>query len=162
MPESGRAFREQIAVSIEGGLIGNVNPDGSISDAAGAKVGKVSSRGLTMDNNNTLNGAVVPYVPAVAFDRSCGTLGMVTPEGVVRNWREVNTGRILANRQLVSDSGLVSGYLIRPDSVIDYNGNVIGVVSANGQVGNYNNEFLAVPTVLDNCTKRTESLSDGL
>ena len=141
MPESGRAFREQIAVSIEGGLIGNINPDGSISDTAGAKVGKVSSRGMTMDNNNTLNGAVVPYVPAVAFDRSCGMLGMVTPEGVVRNWREVNTGRILANRQLVSDSGLVSGYLIRPDSVIDYNGNVIGVVSANGQVGNYNNEF---------------------
>ena len=145
MPDSGRAYSERIAVSIDGNLIGNLNYDGSISDNSGAKVGKVSSRSLTMDNNNTLNGAVVPYVPAVTNDKNCKYLGMVSPEGVVRNWREINMGRILANHQLVSDTGLISGHLVRPDSVIDYNGNIIGVVSANGQVGNYNNDFLGCP-----------------
>ncbi len=141
MPEIGRAFKEQLAVSTEGNLIGVVNSDGSISDTAGAKVGKVSARGLALDNNNIITGSVISYMPAVNFGRTCSNLGMLTPEGVVRNWREINIGRVLANRQLVSDNGIVSGYLVRPDSVIDYNGNIIGVVSANGQVGNYNNDF---------------------
>ena len=142
VPVVGSAFHEQIAVSIDGNRIGLTASDGNIFDTSGAKVGKVSSRGLALDNNNIITGSVIPYVPAVNFGRTCTYLGALTPEGVVRNWREVNVGRVLANRQLVSENGLITGYLIRPESVIDYNGNIIGAVSANGQVGNYNNDFL--------------------
>ena len=141
MPIIGHAYKEQLAVDTEGNLIGFTNSDGSITDISGTKVGKVTARGLTIDNSNILTGGVISYMPAVNFGRTCSYLGMLTPEGVVRNWREINIGRVLPNRQLVSDSGLVSGYLVRTGSVIDYNGNIIGVISANGQVGNYNNDF---------------------
>ena len=142
VPMIGQAFKANLALSTEGNLIGHINPDGSISDVSGAKVGKITERGLSIDNNNIITGGVISYMPAVSFNSTCNYLGMVTPEGVVRNWRDINVGRILPNRQIISDNGMVTGYLISPKSVIDFNGNIVGVVSANGLVGNYNKDFL--------------------
>ena len=161
MPEIGHAWNAYIAVGINGDIIGNISENGSVNDSSGVKVGHLTSRGFVVDNNNSLSGAVIPYLPAVST-KNCGILGVVTPEGVIRNYRDVNIGRILTNKQIVSDSGIVNGYLINPDSVIDYNGNVIGVVSSNGRIVNYNNEFMGCANSQGKIYKNDGSLIAGI
>lgn len=70
------------------------------------------------------------------------SLGVITPRGDIRNYRETVMGRPLLNGQAISENGSYMGYAVKPTAVIDYNGNIIGTVSATGQVMNYNNDVL--------------------
>ena len=157
MPDIGRAWNGYVAVGINGNFIGNVTQDGTINDNTGVKVGRVTVSGLVVDNNNSFSGSVVPYQPVVSIN-GCESLGLVTPDGSVRNVRDIHVGRILTNKQVVSDSGVVTGYVINPDSVIDFNGNISGVVSVNGRVVNYNNEFSSCADSFGNIYKSDGSL----
>ncbi len=140
MPVIGRAETKELAISYSGGLLGYINNYGQIRDLNGSMIGKINSRDIALDNTGALLGGSVGYFPAV--DNQCVSLGVVSPDGNVRNFREVSMGKILANMQIASEAGNISGYAINPSSVVDYNGNIIGLISASGKVINYNNEIL--------------------
>lgn len=140
MPQVGWAYDRRVAVSIDGNMLGYVNPEGVVVDIAGTNIGKVSANSLTLDNNNTISGSAIPYTTVV--NQNCVLQGVVTPEGLVRNYREISNGRVLTNGQVVSNDGVTKAHLVDLNSVIDFNGNIIGAVSINGQVTNYSDQNL--------------------
>ena len=140
MPLAGKASTSALAMSLNGRLLGYVNDSGQIKDLSGLTLGKVSAAGVALDNGGAVIGGSREFAPVVSS--GCEFVGVVTPSGDVRNYREVNLGRLLPNRQVVSESGAVIGFAVASGSVIDYSGNNIGSVSSNGRVLNFADENL--------------------
>lgn len=140
MPKIGTALVDNLALHVSGTLAGYAGAEGVVRDFSGAQLGRVTETGLVIDNFGLAFGGVAGYASVV--DDKCRLLGVVTPRGDIRNFRETVMGRPLLNHQAVSETGTYLGHLVSPTAVIDFTGNTIGVISANGQVLNYNNEIL--------------------
>lgn len=139
-PKVGDAYSEQLAVSINGNLLGYSGIDGLVKDFSGNIIGRVIERGLILDNSGLVIGEVLGYSAVV--DNECSLLGVISPRGDIRNYRETSMGRVLLNGQAVSETGSVIGHKVAANSVIDFNGNVLGTVSSTGQILNYAGELL--------------------
>lgn len=140
MPVIGRTSQSDLAIALNGRLLGYINGNGQIKDLGGLTVGKITSLQVAIDNNGSVIGGSIPFAPVV--NNQCEFVGVVNPQAEVRNYREVNMGRILPNRQVVSENGNIIGFAVNPGSIVDYNGNTIGVIASNGKVVNYADENL--------------------
>ena len=139
MPVAGWAYGLLPAVSIDGEFLGYAEADGVVRKD-GNKVGKVVEFGNVVDNSNILIGKIINYGSAV--NETCQTQGVLTPDARIRNFREVNLGRVLANAQVIDNDGNVISRLNKLGALRDNDGNVIGITSMDGQALNYNNENL--------------------
>lgn len=139
-PKVGEAFGSQLAVSVNGNLLGYADIDSSVKDFNGSIIGYVSDRGVVLDNAGLVIGEMVAYNTVI--DKECALVGVISPRGDIRNYRDTLMGRILLNGQAVSDSGSVIGHNVTSSGIIDFNGNILGTVSSGGYVLNYAGERL--------------------
>lgn len=139
-PQVGTASDQHLVLGVTGSLFGYAYIDGAVRNPAGRVAGKVVDGGLVIDNSGLPVGETSGYKAVV--DGDCALLGVVTPQGDIRNYRETFIGRMLWNGQAVSETGAVIGYQVIPGSVIDFNGNIQGTVSPSGQVTAYGGELL--------------------
>lgn len=139
-PQVGTASDQHLVLGVTGSLFGYADIDGAFRNPAGRVAGKVVDGGLVIDNSGLPVGETSGYKAVV--DGDCALLGVVTPQGDIRNYRETFIGRMLWNGQAVSETGAVIGYQVIPGSVIDFNGNIQGTVSPSGQVTAYGGELL--------------------
>lgn len=139
-PQVGTASDQHLVLGVTGSLFGYADIDGAVRNPAGRVAGKVVDGGLVIDNSGLPVGETSGYKAVV--DGDCALLGVVTPQGDIRNYRETFIGRMLWNGQAVSETGAVIGYQVIPGSVIDFNGNIQGTVSPSGQVMAYGGELL--------------------
>lgn len=139
-PQVGTASDQHLVLGVTGSLFGYADIDGAVRNPAGRVAGKVVDGGLVIDNSGLPVGETSGYKAVV--DGDCALLGVVTPQGDIRNYRETFIGRMLWNGQAVSETGAVIGYQVIPGSVIDFNGNIQGTVSPSGQVTAYGGELL--------------------
>lgn len=140
MPVVGKASPFTLAMSLNGRLLGYVNGSGQIKDLSGLTIGKMTAGGVAVDNGGAVIGGSQGFAPIVSS--GCEFVGVVAPSGDVRNYREVNLGRMLANRQVISENGAVIGFAVASGNVVDYSGNNIGSISSNGRVLNFADENL--------------------
>ena len=139
-PQVGAASDQHLVLGVTGSLFGYADIDGAVRNPAGRVAGKVVDGGLVIDNSGLPVGETSGYKAVV--DGDCALLGVVTPQGDIRNYRETFIGRMLWNGQAVSETGAVIGYQVIPGSVIDFNGNIQGTISPSGQVTAYGGELL--------------------
>ena len=139
-PQVGTASDQHLVLGVTGSLFGYADIDGAVRNPAGRVAGKVVDGGLVIDNSGLPVGETSGYKAVV--DGDCALLGVVTPQGGIRNYRETFIGRMLWNGQAVSETGAVIGYQVIPGSVIDFNGNIQGTISPSGQVMAYGGELL--------------------
>ena len=139
-PQVGTASDQHLVLGVTGSLFGYADIDGAVRNPAGRVAGKVVDGGLVIDNSGLPVGETSGYKAVVNGD--CALLGVVTPQGDIRNYRETFIGRMLWNGQAVSETGAVIGYQVIPGSVIDFNGNIQGTISPSGQVTAYGGELL--------------------
>ena len=139
-PQVGTASDQHLVLGVTGSLFGYADIDGAVRNPAGRVAGKVVDGGLVIDNSGLPVGETNGYKAVV--DGDCALLGVVTPQGDIRNYRETFIGRMLWNGQAVSETGAVIGYQVIPGSVIDFNGNIQGTISPSGQVTAYGGELL--------------------
>lgn len=139
-PQVGTASDQHLVLGVTGSLFGYADIDGAVRNPAGRVTGKVVDGGLVIDNSGLPVGETSGYKAVV--DGDCALLGVVTPQGDIRNYRETFIGRMLWNGQAVSETGAVIGYQVIPGSVIDFNGNIQGTISPSGQVTAYGGELL--------------------
>lgn len=139
-PQVGTASDQHLVLGVTGSLFGYADIDGAVRNPAGRVAGKVVDGGLVIDNSGLPVGETSGYKAVV--DGDCALLGVVTPQGDIRNYRETFIGRMLWNGQAVSETGAVIGYQVIPGSVIDFNGNIQGTISPSGQVMAYGGELL--------------------
>lgn len=139
-PQVGTASDQHLVLGVTGSLFGYADIDGAVRNLAGRVAGKVVDGGLVIDNSGLPVGETSGYKAVV--DGDCALLGVVTPQGDIRNYRETFIGRMLWNGQAVSETGAVIGYQVIPGSVIDFNGNIQGTISPSGQVTAYGGELL--------------------
>lgn len=139
-PQVGTASDQHLVLGVTGSLFGYADIDGAVRNPAGHVAGKVVDGGLVIDNSGLPVGETSGYKAVV--DGDCALLGVVTPQGDIRNYRETFIGRMLWNGQAVSETGAVIGYQVIPGSVIDFNGNIQGTISPSGQVMAYGGELL--------------------
>lgn len=139
-PQVGTASDQHLVLGVTGSLFGYADIDGAVRNPAGRVAGKVVDGGLVIDNSGLPVGETSGYKAVV--DGDCALLGVVTPQGDIRNYRETFIGRMLWNGQAVSETGAVIGYQVIPGSVIDFNGNIQGTISPSGQVTAYGGELL--------------------
>lgn len=139
-PQVGTASDHHLVLGVTGSLFGYADIDGAVRNPAGRVAGKVVDGGLVIDNSGLPVGETSGYKAVV--DGDCALLGVVTPQGDIRNYRETFIGRMLWNGQAVSETGAVIGYQVIPGSVIDFNGNIQGTISPSGQVMAYGGELL--------------------
>lgn len=139
-PQAGTASDQHLVLGVTGSLFGYADIDGAVRNPAGRVAGKVVDGGLVIDNSGLPVGETSGYKAVV--DGDCALLGVVTPQGDIRNYRETFIGRMLWNGQAVSETGAVIGYQVIPGSVIDFNGNIQGTISPSGQVTAYGGELL--------------------
>lgn len=139
-PQVGTASDQHLVLGVTGSLFGYADIDGAVRNPARRVAGKVVDGGLVIDNSGLPVGETSGYKAVV--DGDCALLGVVTPQGDIRNYRETFIGRMLWNGQAVSETGAVIGYQVIPGSVIDFNGNIQGTISPSGQVMAYGGELL--------------------
>lgn len=139
-PQVGTASDQHLVLGVTGSLFGYADIDSAVRNPAGRVAGKVVDGGLVIDNSGLPVGETSGYKAVV--DGDCALLGVVTPQGDIRNYRETFIGRMLWNGQAVSETGAVIGYQVIPGSVIDFNGNIQGTISPSGQVTAYGGELL--------------------
>ena len=139
-PQVGTASDQHLVLGVTGSLFGYADIDGAVRNPAGRVAGKVVDGGLVIDNSGLPVGETSGYKAVV--DGDCALLGVVTPQGDIRNYRETFIGRMLWNGQAVSETGAVIGYQVIPGSVIDFNGNIQGTILPSGQVTAYGGELL--------------------
>lgn len=139
-PQVGTASDQHLVLGVTGSLFGYADIDGAVRNPAGRVAGKVVDGGLVIDNSGLPVGETSGYKAVV--DGDCALLGVVTPQGDIRNYRETFIGRMLWNGQAVSETGAVIGYQVISGSVIDFNGNIQGTISPSGQVTAYGGELL--------------------
>ena len=139
-PQVGTASDQHLVLGVTGSLFGYADIDGAVRNPAGRVAGKVVDGGLVIDNSGLPVGETSGYKAVV--DGDCALLGVVTPQGDIRNYRETFIGRMLWNGQAGSETGAVIGYQVIPGSVIDFNGNIQGTISPSGQVMAYGGELL--------------------
>ncbi len=134
MPKTGFAYNTGTVLDFSGNFIGYTDIAGNVRNSAGSKVGKVVDGMLSTDNN----GIVTGYLSAkgVSVNDKCETLGAVSFNGNIYNYRDVYVGKLLANDFVISDSGAVVGYKVAQSPVVDFNGRTIGFVSNDGKVYN--------------------------
>lgn len=131
-PVTGHGYSEKIAVDFTGRFLGYADALGNINNASGAKIGRIVSNGLVIDNNGLISGRLQEY--GAMLDDECKISGVLTPRGDIQNYRGTYIGKVLANRHVISDSGAYLGYIIGTMPVIDFSGNIIGYSSSNGHV----------------------------
>ncbi len=140
MPVSGVGSSARLAISYDGKMLGMIDNLGQVRDINASTFGKVNSRGIVFDNSHANVGEATDFMAAI--NDKCEFIGAVTPAGDVRNYREVNMGKILPNSQVISDNGDVVGFGVNKGIVIDFGGKPIGTSTADGRVINYANENL--------------------
>ena len=139
-PQVGTASDQHLVLGVTGSLFGYADIDGAVRNPAGRVAGKVVDGGLVIDNSGLPVGETSGYKAVV--DGDCALLGVVTPQGDIRNYRETFIGRMLWNGQAVSETGAVIGYQVIPGTVIHFNRNIQGTISPSGQVMAYGGELL--------------------
>lgn len=140
MPVIGVAEDKKLALGYQGRLLGYVDADGTVRDLGASIVGKAGSRGIVFDNNGVAVGGTAGYTTVI--DDACEFVGVTTSRGDVRNYREVNMGRLLPNGQVFSVNNTIIGHTVVPGVVIDFGGNVTGTITSAGKVVNYANQNL--------------------
>lgn len=138
MPFNGRGSSARMAISYDGSILGTIDNQGLVRDSGATTIGKVSSSDIILDNSGLSIGEPVNFMSII--NDKCEFTGVVTPDGEVKNYREVNMGKILPNRQVVSDNGNIIGYGVSGGSVVDFGGKSIGMVTSEGKVLNYAGE----------------------
>ena len=139
-PLLGTASAHNLVLNITGNLLGYIGSDAAVRDMDGRIAGKLADGGIILDNAGLPVGQAMGYHAIV--DNECAVLGVLTPQGDIRNYRETFVGRVLWNGQAISETGAVIGYQIIPGSVIDFNGNMQGTITTSGQVTTYAGELL--------------------
>ncbi|MBQ8870107.1 MAG: TrbI/VirB10 family protein [Alphaproteobacteria bacterium] len=135
MPIIGYAGNNQIAVGINGNMLGYVRRDGIVYDFQLNKIGSVVENETVIGNDNSIIGKLVGFRGVV--NDSCEFSGVVSPRGDVRNSRDIVIGRVLTNGQVVSDTQIVNSFIPLKGLVTDFGGNNLGTVTALGRVLNY-------------------------
>lgn len=140
MPVIGKADNRVLALGFQGKFIGYVDGSGVVRDLGASIVGKAGAGGVVFDNGGLAVGGVAGYMPVI--DEQCEFVGVTAAQGEVRNYREVNMGRLLPNGQVFSVNNAIIGHAVVPGTVIDFSGNSIGTIASNGKVLNYANQNL--------------------
>ena len=94
-PQVGAASDQHLVLGVTGSLFGYADIDGVVRNPSGRATGKVVDGGLVIDNSGLPVGETSGYKAVV--DGDCSLLGVVTPQGDIRNYRETFIGRMLWN-----------------------------------------------------------------
>lgn len=140
MPKEGTAFDRFVAIDFLGSLLGYADVSGRVLDFDGTSIGRIVDNAYVLDNNNILNGYAIAQ--NLAINKKCNLVGIITPRGEVRNFKNIFIGRILTNGQVIDETGNVIAHAANSGVVIDYNGNTIATMGGNGQIVNYNGDVL--------------------
>lgn len=140
MPVTGFAGNAEIAVSINGNMLGYADTDGRIKDYAGTTVGRSIDGRWVVNPKNSVIGRLMNYDGIV--NNNCEFMGVLDTRGKIRNSRDIVLGSILTNGQVISEVGNIIGFGVGGGTVVDFEGKEIGTVTALGTVLNYNNENL--------------------
>ena len=138
MPVIGKAMNVKLAVRYDGTMLGYVDNQGIVRDDIATIIGRVNSEDIVLDNNGNNIGEVVDFQTII--NDKCEFVGVVAPSGEIKNYREVTIGKILPNRQVVSESGKISGFGVVAGIVGDWGGNSIATTTSGGKVLNYTRE----------------------
>ena len=154
MPRIGNAWSGNIATDFRGYFLGYADVLGNINSINGTKIGRITDRGILLDNNGFIQGVLNSY--GAVIDDNCSFVGVYTPRGEVQNFRGTYLGRSLGNNFVVGDGGTIIGYKVQTAPVVDFSGKVIGFIKSDGTVTDASNAKLG-------CVKADGSLktSDG-
>jgi len=130
----GTASNERgVALSVKGEMLGYVNSSGDVL-SVGAYIGKMGKGQLILNANRAFLGQNVGFGAVV--NANCEPLGVVGLKGEVRNGRDNVLGKVLLNRQAISEVGQNIGHIAWLGPVYDTNGRFIGTANEIGQVLN--------------------------
>lgn len=140
MPVIGTAGRSNLAIGINGSMLGYADINGIVQDYNSNIVGKVADGDVVIDTQNSFIGKIMPLTGIV--NDECVFVGVVGPKGEIRNNRDVVLGRMITNGQAISELGSVMGYGVKPGAVIGFDGKILGSVNTLGRVISYARENL--------------------
>lgn len=143
MPVIGMGENQKMAIGYQGRFLGYINDEGIVQDLGASIIGKTGAGRIVFDNKGIAVGGAASY--ATVIDEQCEFIGVVTAQGDVKNYREVNMGKLLPNGQVFSVNNSVIGHTVDVGAVIDFGGNTIGTVSSSGKVLNFSNQNLGCP-----------------
>ncbi|MCM1323698.1 MAG: TrbI/VirB10 family protein [Acetobacter sp.] len=143
----GQAGNAPLSISINGDYLGANRLNGQIRKS-GEIVGVISADGYALDNMGALYGVALSY--GVVVTPECKFLGVVSDNGDAKNAKGNRIGTILANRQVISDTEEVMGYIIYPQGVWGDKGEILGVETPLGSVLNYDNRNLGCQDINGN------------
>ena len=136
MPVVGFSGDNYLAIGFNGNMLGYARANGEVYDYQSNKIGSVEEGDLIVGVDKSVIGKLIGYKSAV--NEGCEFIGVTTPKGDLRNGRDVVVGRILANNQIISDTGAVNGFIPESGIVTDFEGKNLGTINAFGQVLDYN------------------------
>ncbi len=126
-PIKGFSGNKLIALNTGGDLIGYADSEGNVIGTNGDVAGHVIYNEYVTDNNDIVNGKLVPFSTVV--NDKCSIIGVVDGKGDVIDNHDVISGHILPNGQAISDVGNYIGYSVQQHGLIDFDGNFSGTVS---------------------------------
>lgn len=149
--------RTRQAIAPDGSILGVIDEDGIVRDAAGNIIGRVDANGLIIDENGNVigvassgqlimdeNGNVIGYVDenGIAYDNDGNVIGRVLEDGTVVDMNGNVIGKAAAYGYVYDDDGNIIGRVLADGSVIDANGKVIGRMNANGEVVDFDGNVI--------------------
>lgn len=82
------------------------------------------------------------YDEMIALDFSGNFLGYVDILGSVNNLSNAKIGRVVERNLVKDNTGVITGYIVKYQGVIDDKCNLLGVVSASGSISNYRDVYV--------------------
>ncbi|MGN0903693.1 MAG: TrbI/VirB10 family protein, partial [Alphaproteobacteria bacterium] len=123
----------------DGKLLGYVGEDGLVRDANGNVIGRVMPDGTVVDlNGNPIGRVSATESVRAAIGRDGKFLGMIQPDGTLRDKDGRVIGRVLPDGTVVDLNGNVIGSVMEGEPVRDESGNIIGVIMPDGRVMSLN------------------------
>lgn len=119
-------------MSMDGTVIGTMQIDGILNDAAGKVAGAIRADGSVIDKSGRIIATKIPQ--GSVFSATGDIIGTVSPKGEVMSAARTAIGRILGNGLAISNNGLVLGAVIPNITIAKGTDGFIGTLSLQGDV----------------------------
>lgn len=149
------------AVGPDGKVIGTVDEDGYVRDAAGNLIGRTNDKGMVLDKDGNVIGVaenrravydefgnLIGYVnpDGTVVDKDGNIIGRMLPDGTVVDLNGKPIGKAVETGFVYDKDGNIIGRILPDGTVVDMNGNVIGRVNENGEVVDANGNVIGYVT----------------
>ena len=142
-----KAIKAWLAISYQGGVLGNLNAENLVMDSSLSIVAKVlpdnsvveADRADTVNYNPVLGQA---YSGKIALDLGGDILGYADILGQVNNFSGAKIGAVAENSQVIDNNGLIVGAVHDYAAMLNDSCEIGGVLTPRGDVQNYRGTYV--------------------